>query len=298
MAHIVGLCVFLSVICLYLGYRATQKERINILRRELESRYEQPEVKKHITIPLLSDMHQGMRKTGLDISFRDFLILVVVFMTLGYLTFSWLLSAGYGMAGAVVFLIALRIWIALRIKSRKQLIREQFSRTLIRISNLMKAHVSLEEAIFQSIDKTESPMKEELIRINSNYKTSNNIITALKQSIDFMPIDEYKLFVMSAEINREVGGDFAALLEKLVATVSDKQALAQKIQSYAAHGKMTGNIIGGLAIGAFLFFRIFIPEYIQPLLDSQLGLFILFYCIVSIALGWYIIRRMSDVSID
>lgn len=299
MTNLIGYLVFAAVLMSYLGYRTYQLNRTREIYSAISGvEQEFKEEKKEFNIPFFTKLYRDVLKSGFKLNPFEFTLMLLLIVLLGYFSFTITLDSTYGPIGAFIFIIMYKVYINGRLKKRIYVMREQFSSTLGRMSNYMKAHLSLEEALRQAVVKIDNPLRAELEKVLQIYETENNIIKALRSAEPYIPLDEYKLFVMGAEINREMGGNFPNLLEKMVQTVREKQEIAREIRTSSAHGKATASLVGILAIGTFCFFRFFLPSYLAPLLSSSLGLFILFYCIVSILLGWYIIRQMSDVSLE
>ena len=296
MSLIIGFIVFLSVIFFFLAIQSFKKQKRLALMRSVTSYVE--EKKKPLSIPIIDKMYQEIRETGLNIKRHEFVILFAIVILSGFVAFSFMFNDSYGIAGMITTTLIFKAWIKGKIKKRKAVLRDQFALFIMRISNTMKSHLSLEESLRIVTEKTEEPLRKEMMRMIHVYHAENNIIKALKSVTDFIPLDEYRLFVMGAEINKEIGGNFSKLLEKMVSTVEAKKEIAKKMYAYSSHGRSSAKLIGSLAVGSFFYFRIFVPDFIEPLTSTTIGMFILFYSVISILFGWHMIKKMSDVSID
>jgi tight adherence protein B len=76
---------------------------------------------------------------------------------------------------------------------------------------------------------------------------------------------------MAIEIQREVGGNLAEVLQTVSDTMRARNRLKGEIRALTAEGRISAFVLGSLpfAMGAFLWFTN--RDYLQPLLDSAFG---------------------------
>jgi len=300
--NLIGLLVFFSVMFTFLGLRSLKRFRVEELKRSLDGNYtvqtKEEKEKKPIYFPFFTPLFVQFKKAGFRLKGIEFSLILVVIAIMGYFIFSYLMSSSYGLIGSAIAIIVFRVWIHGQVKKRTLLLRGQFANALVRMASSLKAQIPLEEAIRMVTDSVPEPLKTEFIRIYQYHQTERSIIKALKIVSEQIPLEEFHLFVISAEIHREVGGDLPELMEKLSITINDKQDSDKKLQAYSVQGKNNAMTVGLLPIGFFLFFKIFVPEFMDPLTSTTTGQFILFYCFSSILFGWWYVRKMADVTLD
>jgi tight adherence protein B len=298
---IIGFFIFLSVVFAFWGFRSIKSHKLYKLRSSLDGNFtveEEQKEKRPFQIPLLNSLYVDFKKAGFRIGMIEFSLIVAIVMVIGNVAFSFLLSTGFGMVGMGISLLAFRLWIRGRMKKRTLLLRGQFANALVRMANAMKAQVPLEETIRLVSEKVADPLKSELVRTHQYFLTEQSIIKALKMVEEQMPLEEFHLFVISAEINQEVGGNLAELMEKLALTIGDKQEMDKKLQAYSVQGKNSATTIALLPVFSFVFFRLVAPDFMAPMTSSSLGQIILLYCFSSILFGWWYVRKLVDVTLD
>jgi tight adherence protein B len=298
---IIGFFIFLSVLFAFWGFRSIKAYEMHKLRSSLDGNFtveEEQKEKKPFQIPFLNSLYVDFKKAGFRIGIIEFTLLVAVIVVMGYAIVSFLLSSTFGFVGMGISLLAFRLWIRGRMKKRTLLLRGQFANALVRMANMVKVQVPLEESIRLVAEKVADPLKSELDRIYQYFLAERNIIKALKMVEEQMPLEEFHLFVISAEINQEVGGNLAELMEKLALTIGDKQEMDKKLQAYSVQGKNSATTIALLPVFAFVFFRLVAPAFIAPMTSSTLGQIILLICFSSILFGWWYVRKLVDVTLD
>jgi len=301
MLSLVGFFTFFSVLFLFLGYRSHRNYRMQSLRSSIDGNFtieNEEKERKPVSIPFYSTFFTEFKKAGFRAGNREFTLICVIVSILGYLILTFLISSSYGVLGIGVGLLAFRIWLRGRIKKRTILMRGQFSNALVRMANSMRSQVPLHETIRIVTEKVGEPLQSEFLRIYQYYQTERNMVKALKMVQDQIPLEEFKLFVTSYEIHQQVGGNFPDLMDKLSVTIGEKQEMDRKLQAHSIQGKQNARMIGMLPIVVFIAMRLIAPDLMEPMTQSPTGQFILFYCFCSIGFGWYIVNRMTDVTLD
>ena len=93
---------------------------------------------------------------------------------------------------------------------------------------------------------------------------------ALQGITDRTQSQDFEWAVMAIEIQREVGGNLAEVLQTVSETMMARNRLKGEIRALTAEGRISAIVLGSLpfAMGGFLWFSN--REYLQPLLDRRL----------------------------
>jgi tight adherence protein B len=93
------------------------------------------------------------------------------------------------------------------------------------------------------------------------------------------------------QINREVGGELARVLENIAETIRGRMRLQRQVQTLTAEGRLSAYILIVLPMGlaAFLIWRD--PSYFEPF-ASPIGVFLVVLAIVLLLVGWLWMRAM------
>jgi len=101
---------------------------------------------------------------------------------------------------------------------------------------------------------------------------------------------------MAVNIQREVGGNLAEILDTVSDTVRERQALRREVRVLTTEGRLSMYVLIGLPILFGLYLFAVKREYLSLLVTSRPGLIMLGTAISLLVLGYFWIRKI--VSID
>ena len=120
---------------------------------------------------------------------------------------------------------------------------------------------------------------------------------ALDALSDRLGIIDFEWTVLAIQIQREVGGNLAEILEIISETIRERARLKRQISTLTAEGKLSAYVLGCLpfAMGALLMFQS--PDYLTPLFHDPIGLFMIGGGLVGIAVGALWMRQIINIEV-
>ena len=120
---------------------------------------------------------------------------------------------------------------------------------------------------------------------------------ALKALARRVDCNDLKFFVMSVIIQRETGGNLAEILENIARLIRERFKLHGRIRVLSAEGKLSAIIL--VAIPFFLGFVLSIinPEYINTLFEDPIGIVLVVFACVMMALGILMMKKMVAIRV-
>ena len=112
-----------------------------------------------------------------------------------------------------------------------------------------------------------------------------------------MPVPDFVLLVAAMRITREVGGNFAEILESLSHTLRRKHEMEGKIKALTAQGRLQGIVMACLPLGLMGALTKMEPEAMAPLYDTGVGWLVLLVVFVMIILGYAFIRKIVNIDV-
>jgi tight adherence protein B len=109
------------------------------------------------------------------------------------------------------------------------------------------------------------------------------------------PLQDLQFLMSAILLQRETGGNLAELLDKTAAVLRSRIQLQQKVQVYTAQGRMTGAVLLALPFVAFVLLSLARPGYETPLFETEVGRKMLYGTLISMALGFFFIRRIIKI---
>lgn len=105
-------------------------------------------------------------------------------------------------------------------------------------------------------------------------------------------IGAFRLLGVALAVQRRTGGSLAQILDTLVASLRERDQLAQEIRTLTAQGRLSMLVLAGLPPALALMLAYTDPAYLDPLWTTTAGHLLLGYAVVSLAVGLFVIRRM------
>ncbi len=145
----------------------------------------------------------------------------------------------------------------LKSKQRKRLqkfndyLPEMISTTV----NALRAGFSFFQALKNVMDESPSPVKEELEIVLKEMQYGATVEESLNRLKDRMPSNDLDIMIQAILIQRQVGGNLAVVLEKIVHTIRERIKLQGQVKTLTAQGKMSGTVVALITVracGAFI----------------------------------------------
>jgi tight adherence protein B len=112
-----------------------------------------------------------------------------------------------------------------------------------------------------------------------------------------MPSDDLDLLITAINVQHEVGGNLAEILDNIAHTIRERIRIMGEIRTITAQQRLSGYILAVLpVILAFLVYMLN-PQYISRLWTSTCGLLMLGTGFIMIVIGFLVIRRITNIEV-
>jgi tight adherence protein B len=211
-----------------------------------------------------------------------------------------LFSGQIGMAilGAGVGLFAPRIYVSFKQSKRFHNFEQQMPDVLGLWVNGLRSGYSVMQALEAISREAPVPMNQEIKRVVQEVQLGIPMEEALAHLLLRMPSDDLDLIITAVNIQREVGGNLAEILEVIGHTIRERIKLKGEISVLTAQGRITGYLISGLPILLALFLMGVNPNYMGNLFNNKLcGWPLLGIGLGMIGIGTAVIQKIVDIEI-
>ncbi|MFZ3577014.1 type II secretion system F family protein [Virgibacillus sp. DJP39] len=161
----------------------------------------------------------------------------------------------------------------------------------------LKSGFSFPQALTSVMEEAKTPMKEELGTVLREMQYGTAMEEALNNLKERMPSDDLDLMIQAIIIQRQVGGNLATVLEKIVQTIRDRIKIQGQIATLTAQGRLSGMVIGLLPVILGLVLYLIQPDYIGVLFSHPIGLILVAIAIVSCTIGFFLIRKLTTIEV-
>jgi tight adherence protein B len=179
-------------------------------------------------------------------------------------------------------------------RTRKKF-EEQLPDTLNLVSTSLRAGYSLLQAVEAVGEEAPDPTRREFGRAMAEIRLGKNMDDSLDGIADRMGSQDFDWTVMAIGIQREVGGNLAEVLQTTAETMVHRNRLRREMKALTAEGRISAIILAILPFGLAGFIWLTNPAYLEPLLESTLGLIILAGGVVFIGIGIFWMSKIVKV---
>lgn len=202
--------------------------------------------------------------------------------------------------GVIAFLVALLILAAavnLAGAREKARFEDQLPDTLTLISTSLRAGYSLLQAVEAVASEAPEPTAREFGRAIAESRLGRPVVQSLEGIADRMRSPDFEWAVMAIEIQREVGGNLAEVLQIVAETMLQRNRLRREVKALTAEGRISALVLGLMPIALFGFLFTTNRGYLEPLLQSTAGLVGLGIGVGLMIMGALWLRNITEIEV-
>ena len=182
---------------------------------------------------------------------------------------SSLIAAGVGFL-VVLLLVAAAIQFAGT--REKRIFERQLPDTLTLLSTSLRAGYSLLQAVEAVAAEAPQPTGREFGRAIAESRLGRPVVDTMQAIAERMRSQDFQWAVMAIEIQREVGGNLAEVLQTVADTMRQRNRLKGEIRALTAEGRLSAIVLALLPIFLFAFLYTTNRSYLEPLFSETAGL--------------------------
>ena len=205
------------------------------------------------------------------------------------------LFSAIGPIGIIVGLAATpllaRMVVSAKADSRRRAFNDQLPELLQLLVSSLRGGYGLAQALDAVSSQSPEPTRTELQRVLFEVRIGRDPGDALSATAQRMKSRDFGWVVSAIQINREIGGELAHVLETVAETVRERQRLARQIQTLTAEGRVSAYVLIALPFVLVLGLSVTNPDYFDPMRKAP-GPFLIVLGIVLLIVGWFWMRRL------
>jgi tight adherence protein B len=164
--------------------------------------------------------------------------------------------------------------------------------------NSLRSGYSVLQALEAISREAPDPSANEIKRVVQEVQLGISMEDALAHLLTRMPSDDLDLIITAVNIQREVGGNLAEILEVIGHTIRERIKLKGEIRVLTSQGRITGYLISGLPIVLALFLMLINPDYMGKMFADRLcGWPLIGIGLGMIGIGTAIIQKIVDIEL-
>jgi tight adherence protein B len=318
-----GLVAFFIIVIGVIGARAENnliEERLGrgsatedyraILDLDDDDALSEPEAKNRALDALnnvLEDRNFGKKwrtqlsRANLKLTVAEFAVLHVIAMMGAFIAGYFVLFRGdliFSIVMAFVGFFIPRIYVSRVISKRLIDFETQLPDTLGLWVNALRSGYSVMQSMEAVAKDAPEPTRTEFRRVVQEVQLGIDSSDSLAHLLERVESADLDLVVTAVNIQREVGGNLAEILEVISGTIRERIKLKGEIRVLTSQGRITGYLISFLPIALAIFLNMVNPGYVGQLFENRMcGWPMLGAGLALIGMGTAIIQKIIDIEI-
>ena len=203
-----------------------------------------------------------------------------------------------GVVSGFVGFFAPRLYVSRATSQRLIRFENQLPDTLGLWVNALRSGYSVLQSMEAIAKDSPEPTSTEFKRVVQEVQLGIDMEDALEHLLNRVESEDLDLVVTAVNIQREVGGNLAEILDVISHTVRERIKLKGEIRVLTAQGRITGYLISLLPIVLALFLYAINPDYMGNLFENRTcGWPMLGAGLALIGIGMAVVQKIVDIDI-
>lgn len=235
-------------------------------------------------------------RAGLPLSRRELALAAGIGGSLAFLL-GWALGHDLRWGAASVLMLIGTTTVIVRSLVQRRSVRfdEEFLHVLQLMLTSRRAGLSMPQALAMVAAQTTGPARMEFDLVRREILLGRDSTQALRHLNERLPNEDLKLLIDALVLHMATGGDLIPVLEMLVDTVRQRTNLRREVRALTAQGRLSSYVLGALPVLVGLALYLLDPIDMSFFWTSPSGVALLLVALVSVAIGYTLIRRIVAV---
>lgn len=244
---------------------------------------------------------QSLARADLQFKVSEYFALIVISIILsglvaGFLGGRSIISFGIG---AVIGGFAPGMYVGNQQKKRLKSFDGQLPDMINLMVNGLRAGYSTMQAMEAISKELPPPISDEFRRVVQEMQLGISMGSALDNLLRRIPSPDLDFMITAINVQREVGGNLAEILDTISFTIRERIRIKGEIQVLTSQVRTSAKILSFVPIGLALFLWFVNNEYMKGLFErgNTCGFGALGIALLLIAIGYFIMMRIADIEV-
>jgi tight adherence protein B len=221
--------------------------------------------------------------------------------------FGWFLGSSsvlIGLVGAVAGLFIPRIYVNAQKKKRLIKFNDQLGDMLGLMVNGLRAGYSVMQAMESVSKELPAPISDEFRRVVQEIQLGVTTEKALENLLRRIPSDDLDLMITAMNVQREVGGNLAEILDTISHTIRERIKLKGEIRVLTSQMDTSATLLSVLPVGVIFVLYLINRDYIMLLVSPEsnsgpvpCGYLALGLAVTLILTGYFVIKKLGNIEV-
>jgi tight adherence protein B len=203
------------------------------------------------------------------------------------------LALGVGAFAAFVPTMVLRV----ALKRRAEKLREQLPDVLTIMASSLRAGHSFLQALDTVAKEIAQPAATEFQRVVAEVRLGRSAEDALEALAERVGSADFKWAVLAVNIQREVGGNLAEILDNVSDTLRERAQMRRQVRVLTSEGRLSAWVLALMPFAIALYMFGTNREYIMLLFSTKIGIVMLSGAALMLLAGILWMRKIVDIDV-
>ncbi len=180
---------------------------------------------------------------------------------------------------------------------REEKLREQLPDVLTIMASSLRAGHSFLQALDTTAKEIAQPAATEFQRVVAEIRLGRSAEDALGALAERVGSADFKWAVLAVNIQREVGGNLAEILDNVADTLRERATMRRQIRVLTSEGRLSAWVLGLMPFAIGLYMFTVNRDYIMLLFTEKLGLIMLGGAGFMLLAGALWMRKIVDIDV-
>ena len=234
-------------------------------------------------------------RAGVKQAPADFTVIVAISTVVIGVLGSFLINLIIGIVLAIATPFVAKLILVVKTEKRRAKFETQLTDTIQMLIGGLRVGHSIMRSLESVALEAQAPTSEELSRIVNEVRIGKDARQAIEDCADRMDSEDFRWIGQAIQINREVGGDLAEVLEQVAGTIRERSEIKGHVRSLSAEGKMSAYILMALPVGVGIILTIMNPGYMKVFAQHPVGIALLVAAGLLFVIGGFWMSRTVKI---
>jgi len=245
-----------------------------------------------------SEMATQLARADLKITVGEFMAATVILVIAAggvayFLKKDMVVTAGACLLG----FFAPRFYVGLLRGRRMKAFSDQLGDTINLMVNGIRAGYSILQAMESVSQEMGPPIATEFGRVVQEVQFGLTLEHALSNMLRRVPSDDLDMLITAINVQREVGGNLAEVLDSISYTIRERLRIKGEIRSKTGQSRISGYMVGMVPIVLAVFIYLINPDYMGQMVTHPCGYVMLGTAVLGIVLGFVVMNKVMQIDV-
>ncbi|MEM8531762.1 MAG: type II secretion system F family protein [Chloroflexota bacterium] len=205
------------------------------------------------------------------------------------------------LVGGILLSFGPDIYVSFAAKRRVKAFNDQLGDTINLLANSLRSGYSFLQSMELVSREAPAPMSSEFRRVVQEVSLGLSTEAALDNLMKRVPSEDLDLLITAVNIQHEVGGNLAQILDTIGHTIRERVRIKGEIRVLTAQGRISAYVITGLPIALAIFITVINPDYMSPIftfgLPPDAWCCLPVASLIMIVIGFFAIMKIVDIEV-